>query len=77
MSEIVAVKALTTTLCVFQLSTTEVVYQALHHVGLLKEMSTRWKAVEVGTRTGAELRRMRSRAACARGLPSSRASRTS
>ena len=49
-SEIVAVKALTTTLCVFQLSTQEVVYQSFKHVSLLKEISTRWKIVEVGKR---------------------------
>ena len=40
-------KALTTTLCVFQLSTQEVVYQSFKHVSLLKEISTRWKIVEV------------------------------
>ncbi|CBK23548.2 LOW QUALITY PROTEIN: uncharacterized protein [Blastocystis hominis] len=53
-SEIVAVKALTTTLCVFQLSTQEVVYQSFKHVSLLKEISTRWKIVEVGKRRGRE-----------------------
>lgn len=46
-SEIVAVKALTTTLCIFQMSTQEVVYQSFKHVSLLKEISTKWKIVEV------------------------------
>ena len=46
-SEIVAVKALTTILCIFQLSTIDVVIQSFKHVSLLKEMSTRWKIVEV------------------------------
>ena len=46
-SEIVAVKMLTTTLCVFQLSTQDVVFQSFKHVALLKEMSTKWKIVEV------------------------------
>lgn len=47
-SEIVAVKMLTTTLCVFQLSTQDVAYQSFKHVALLKEMSTKWKIMEVG-----------------------------
>ena len=40
-SEIVAVKALTTTLCVLQLSTQEVVSQSFKHASLPKEISTR------------------------------------
>lgn len=54
-----AVKALTTTLCIFQLSTQEVVYQSFKHVSLLKEISTRWKSVEVGKPGGVEHRRAR------------------
>ena len=46
-SEIVAVKTLTTILFIFQLSTIDVVIQSFKHVSLLKEMSTRWKIVEV------------------------------
>ena len=49
-SEIVAVKMLTTTLCIFQLSTQDVIYQSFKHVALLKEMSTKWKIVEVAAR---------------------------
>jgi len=45
----VAVKMLTTTLCVFQLSTQDVVFQSFKHVALLKEMSTKWKIVEVNS----------------------------
>lgn len=45
--EVVAVKALTTTLCIFQLSTQDVIIQSFKHVSLLKEISTRWKIVEV------------------------------
>ena len=40
---------LTTTLCVFQLSTQDVVFQSFKHVALLKEMSTKWKIVEVNS----------------------------
>ena len=43
------VKMLTTTLCVFQLSTQDVVFQSFKHVALLKEMSTKWKIVEVNS----------------------------
>ena len=53
-SEIVAVKALTTTLCIFQMSTQEVAYQSFKHVSLLKEISTKWKIVEVGIGAGRE-----------------------
>lgn len=53
-SEIVAVKALTTTLCIFQMSTQEVAYQSFKHVSLLKEMSTKWKIVEVRAAVRAE-----------------------
>mgnify|MGYP004700426029 FL=1 len=41
---------LTTTLCIFQLSTQDVIYQSFKHVALLKEMSTQWKIVEVGVK---------------------------
>lgn len=50
-SEIVAVKALTSTLCIFQLSTQDVIIQSFKHVSLLKEISTRWKIVEVRIRS--------------------------
>lgn len=43
---IVAVKTLTTTLCVLQMSALELIYQALKHVSLLKEMSVRWRMIE-------------------------------
>ena len=41
---------LRTTLCIFQLSTQDVIYQSFKHVALLKEMSTKWKIVEVGVK---------------------------
>lgn len=50
--EVVAVKALTTTLCIFQLSTQDVIIQSFKHVSLLKEISTRWKIVEVRVEEG-------------------------
>ena len=55
-------KGLTTTLCVFQLSTQEVIYQSFKHVSLLKEISTRWKIVEVGVEHRIDGRRARIKA---------------
>ena len=45
-NQIVAVKALTTTLCVFQMSALDMIYQSLKHISLLKEMSVRWRMIQ-------------------------------
>ena len=53
-NQVVAVKTLTTTLCVFQLSALDMIYHSLKHVSLFKEMSVRWSMIqESDEKTGA------------------------